>query len=50
LNRRAPGTLSAIEGSLESELQASVPSSDVEQGSRVGLAYPAIQPVTAGQQ
>lgn len=49
LNRRAPDTLDAIEGSLEAELQASVqPASDIEHGSRVGLAYPAIQSATAG--
>jgi amino acid transporter len=49
LNRRAPGTLGAIEGSLEAELQESTePASDVEHGARVGLAYPAIQSATAG--
>jgi amino acid transporter len=44
LNRRAPGTLSDVERSLEASLAASVePASDVEHGARVGLAYPAIQ-------
>jgi amino acid transporter len=46
LNRRAPGTLTHIEQSLEASLDESVqPASDVELGSRVGLAYPAIQDV-----
>jgi amino acid transporter len=44
LNRRAPGTLTAIEASLEASLEESAePASDVELGGRVGLAYPAIQ-------
>jgi amino acid transporter len=44
LNRRAPGTLTGIEQSLEAALDASVaPASDVELGARVGLAYPAMQ-------
>ncbi len=42
LNRRAPGTLSQIEASLEGALdESTAPASDVERGSRVGLAYPA---------
>jgi amino acid transporter len=44
LNRRAPGTLTGIEQSLEAALDESIgPASDVEQGGRVGLAYPAAQ-------
>ena len=42
LNRRVPGTLGAIETSLEAALQEStVPPSDVEVGSRIGLEMPA---------
>ena len=42
LNRRVPGTLVDIEASLEAALdESTAPASDVERGSRVGLAYPA---------
>jgi amino acid transporter len=43
LNRRAPGTLIAIENSLEAALQEdSHPASDVESGARVGLEMPGL--------
>jgi amino acid transporter len=48
LNKRVPGTLDAIEGSLEAALQESLtPASDVEMGSRIGLEMP---PLGAGVQ
>jgi amino acid transporter len=47
LNRRAPGTLSDIEQSLEASLgESAAPAGDIEQGARVGLAYPAMQGAT----
>ena len=43
LNKRAPGTLDAIEASLEAALDESTgPASDIETGSRIGLEYPPI--------
>jgi amino acid transporter len=48
LNKRVPGTLDAIEASLEAALQESLtPASDVEMGSRIGLEMP---PLSAGIQ
>jgi hypothetical protein len=48
LNRRAPGTLTDIERDLEAALAAAPsPASDIEHGSRVGLAMPAIQGAAA---
>jgi amino acid transporter len=43
LNRRVAGTLTAIEESLEAALVESlVPTSDVEQGARIGFAMPGL--------
>jgi amino acid transporter len=45
LNKRAPGTLTDIENSLEAALQVSAhPASDVEMGSRIGLELPGLGP------
>jgi amino acid transporter len=48
LNKRVPGTLTAIESSLEAALQEhSRPASDVEAGARVGLEIPGLGVQTA---
>jgi amino acid transporter len=47
LNRRAPGTLTDIENSLEAALDSSLePASDIEHGSRVALGFPAMREAT----
>jgi hypothetical protein len=49
LNRRNPGTLTAIEESLEASLQESlVPASDVEAGARVGVEMPGLAGANVG--
>jgi amino acid transporter len=49
LNQRNPGTLTAIEESLEASLQESlVPASDIEAGARVGVEMPGLAGANVG--